>query len=368
LDSVAVDVGSHFVSLCKWDGRRLRVEKSPLAADGAIDWADWTRLLEPARHYQAVVRCSTEGIEEAARRHGARSVRLTRGGSSPDPAFAAVRQAADRHRQAYVPFIEQGASRCRFGVLDRRGRTIAFDDRPIAETPPALVGELLGRSMASLPREEPQDPAVQGPILVAYGGAGPRIAAEVACACGLTRVLVPDHAGALAATGMLIADIVLEFREEVEPAPPDPASMRRGFGGLMDHACRQVILEGYDLDDTVAERSAEISLSGGAGLLVVDCETMTDAAELSARFRRMHQERFGHADSSAEMLVRALRLRVTIHTPKPSLPGGEWRSFQSGQPLICGPATLRERHTIVHLPQGWRAELSAYSGLLLEKT
>ncbi len=51
--------------------------------------------------------------------------------------------------------------------------------------------------------------------LVAFGGAGPLHACELAAALQIPRVLIPPHPGVLSALGMILADVVKDYSQTV---------------------------------------------------------------------------------------------------------------------------------------------------------
>ncbi|MCC7316741.1 MAG: hypothetical protein IT419_18260, partial [Planctomycetes bacterium] len=187
----------------------------------------------------------------------------------------------------------------------------------------AIVG-----TIAAALGEQIRSAAAEAALLIAYGGAGPLHAEAIAAECGLARVLIPPHAAALPAIGMLIADIVLDYRQVIEPGPIDVSLLRRTFARLMDEANDAVTREGYDVDNTICTRCAEMGFAGDAETVVVSCEFMGDAAGLADAFRREIAKTPGRIGSDAPIEVRAACIRVIIDTPKIELPLGPIRAVE----------------------------------------
>jgi len=119
----------------------------------------------------------------------------------------------------------------------------------------------------------------------------------------------PDSGGSHLAQ----APRVIYLREELPAGPIDMAALRAAFGRLMDRAARQVMLEGRDLDDTICDRLAELAFAGEETTFRVECRSTLDAEPLSEEFRRMHAERFGVTDETAEIRLHAAWVRVRLY-------------------------------------------------------
>ena len=87
----------------------------------------------------------------------------------------------------------------------------------------------MARAVRAVSSERGHDLA--GFSLVAYGGAGPLHAAEIARELRLARVLVPREPGTLCARGILVSDIALDF-VRTEIAPADAAAWPRVMARL----------------------------------------------------------------------------------------------------------------------------------------
>lgn len=408
LDTIAMDIGSRYVGLCRWDGSTLTVDKversdadrrmgtphpaagrpSPLAASGdeleliRQHWADWVARLSPGGAYQVVIRMASAEIQAAAARDlfaalGVRWVRMVTGKAARRAVPALVRRVIEHDRlrnsqvgegsvatrsaaragaalsmdtAAPLAFLEAGAEQWHTGLMDERGQVRAERHGLLSE----LGGDAedwemgLADAIGSCGARSGEPSVAGARALVAVGGRGPLLACTVAGACGLRRVLVPDYAGTAGAVGLLLADIDMEQRESFGGVAPDVRQLRQGFGRLMDQACRAVTMEGYDLDDTVCERFAV--LSGPAGAPVeVSCEFLRDEPEFAERFR----EATG-AGAAENPVVREIGLRVTITTNKPPLPARRWEGLDGERPL-AGPAELRQSDTTILVPHGWHA-------------
>jgi N-methylhydantoinase A len=224
--------------------------------------------------------------------------------------------------------------------------------------------------------------------LVAFGGAGPLHACDLADALGMSRILVPLLPGVLAAQGAAWSDLTAT-RARSLLTPFDPAAFP---------ALRVALLE------TGAEVAAEPGL-GGASLryafdlryagqsyeLTVDADP-DDLAPSAAAFHALHEQRFAHSDTSAPIEVVNVRATATVPGASEDAPP----SFEGGPPLpvsvepvwfdgapldtphyqraglspgdqIPGPAVIHQLDTTTLVTPAWAATVDPRGNLLLER-
>lgn len=147
--------------------------------------------------------------------------------------------------------------------------------------------------------------------LVAFGGAGPLHACELAQALGIPRVLVPQHPGALSALGILMSDVVKDYSRTVlwpVTAELPHAKLRAVFRELEQAALADFRKERwpgsarftYSVDVRYRGQGYELSIPLSAGLL--------------RKFHQEHQRRYGYSHPGREVELVTLRLRGSIAT------------------------------------------------------
>ena len=107
--------------------------------------------------------------------------------------------------------------------------------------------------------------------LVAFGGAGPMHATQVAEALAIPRVIVPPHAGNLSALGLVSADLRIDLSETVL-LPNEAASMEAAedaFARLEETGRDRFAAEGFARDGIIVERVAEMRYVGQAHELAI---------------------------------------------------------------------------------------------------
>ena len=183
--------------------------------------------------------------------------------------------------------------------------------------------------------------------LVAYGGAGPLHAAELAAELDVPRVVVPRSAGVLSALGLLISDAAYE--EGVSAVRPwaevDPADLTERFETMEVEGRERLASEGYGPDRRRFERAVDLRYRGQSFDLRVSMpEGRLDAESLRAaadRFHERHERRYGHASPNepVELVTVRLRSRGVVDPPTLSVAEGNGTDAEA-TPRTTRPATF----------------------------
>jgi N-methylhydantoinase A len=197
--------------------------------------------------------------------------------------------------------------------LDREAAEQALEGLVAADVIEAVNAEML-RALRLVSVERGHDPSELA--LVAFGGAGPLHACELAEALGTTTVLVPEHAGVLSALGLAVAD---ERRDHVRSEVRPLAEVR------------ELPQEG-DADLRYAGQSFELTVPLGPAL--------------AERFHRAHEERYGYAEADREVELVAIRTAEVRPGPRLDLPTRERSEAE-------GPAVIELEGATCWLPPGW---------------
>jgi N-methylhydantoinase A len=199
--------------------------------------------------------------------------------------------------------------------------------------------------------------------LVAFGGCGGLHACEIAAELGIKTVLVPEHAGALSALGMLVADRVRDYAAGVLNC----SNIEREFARLESVGRKQ-------LPGSRLVRAADIRYSGQSYELTVPW----NARNPGEPFHREHQRVYGYAnpDRAVEIVTIRVRARVAVKklklvarrpraraVKKPAVRrihgAGAWRETpvytRSSLPAaeLRGPALVIDYGSTTLVPPGW---------------
>ncbi|MEE4380539.1 MAG: hydantoinase/oxoprolinase family protein [Pseudomonadales bacterium] len=265
-----------------------------------------------------------------------------------------------------------------------------------------IADEHMARALRVMSVERGRDP--RGFTLCCFGGAGGLHLCALAERLGMTRALVPAHAGLLSALGMLVAaperNLSRTLRRPL--AELDAATARTALGELAAAGRAELEREGHGGRGFATEYALDLRYRGQAHALQLELGTdaagrggaapelpTVDPAALAERFHARHAERYGHA-LRAPVEVVTLRVRVrAVHTPPvlptrahgaPAEPAArvpvagedapvelfERESMPAGQRL-AGPALVVEATATTWIAPGWRAVVTERGALLLER-
>jgi N-methylhydantoinase A len=155
--------------------------------------------------------------------------------------------------------------------------------------------------------------------LVAYGGAGPMHAADIARLLNIKTVVVPRAAGAFSAWGMLQSDLVHDRAETLlQPVDAlDWADLDARFSALEADLGDQLVREGTAADRVSFLRTLDIRYAGQEHAIgvIVEKAAFADpaaaAAKLRADFDAAYLATFGHSNPDEVLETATLRLRAT---------------------------------------------------------
>ncbi|GAA0570639.1 hydantoinase/oxoprolinase family protein [Craurococcus roseus] len=163
----------------------------------------------------------------------------------------------------------------------------------------------------------------RGYALVAFGGAGPLHAADVARGLGVREVLVPPHPGITSAMGLLTTDLKYDAVRTLfqSSGALDPARIASDFAAMEDEIAAQFALDGVDPAAARYERAGDLRYAGqGYELRVPFGAGPVDEALVAAgleRFHAQHRAEYGHSFPASP--VEIVNLRVTGLGPRPKL-------------------------------------------------
>jgi N-methylhydantoinase A len=249
------------------------------------------------------------------------------------------------------------------------GRTLGTDARGAARGVVAVANATIERALRAISVERGHD--VRGAALVAFGGAGPLHACELADGLGAGEVIVPPAAGILSAWGLLGADQV--FAEaatllvRVARDQPWPRGLVTRTLARLERKLKRRHGAGGTRTVTYALRyqgqSFELRLPG--------------KGDLRAAFDRAHRERFGYARPEAAVEIVEIELAWTRRGPRlPAFPVP--RTTKPGRGVLArealgrdfkgrGPLLIVEYGATTWVPRGWRARIDARANLRLTR-
>lgn len=220
----------------------------------------------------------------------------------------------------------------------------------------AMAIETMAEAVRSVSVRDGVDPS--GCALLAFGGAGPQHACELAARLGIDSVLVPGDAGLLSAWG-LERSVLQEHRVRQLVAPLDKVieTLERHWREMATEAC-----------EALGCRSHRVRWLAGLRLLgqdsTIDLEWPTPAvgmAEIESSFGGEYRRIYGYP-RSAGTRIEVVELRVVAEEIRVD---GAAESFEAG--VSPGPALFQDAFSTTVVPAGWGVRHGSAGSLLIER-
>ncbi len=273
-------------------------------------------------------------------------------------------------------------------ALDALGEQMGSDGATAAQGIIAVANANIQRAIRRISVERGYDP--RDFTLLAFGGAGPLHACEVAAGLGMTRVLVPPFPGVLCAFGLLVAEVARAASRTVL-MPATPAQITAALALVADMAARSradLMDEGIASAAITTDTAFAMRYQGQGYELAVPA-----TAEAVAAFHAAHARRYGFALPERAVELVTLRVRAVGQRPQPVL-AAEACVPQDGSaaimatnnliidgtryPVACydraalrpgatfaGPGLVLQLDTTTYIPPGWHASVDGWRNLRL---
>jgi N-methylhydantoinase A len=230
--------------------------------------------------------------------------------------------------------------------------------------------------------------------LVAFGGAGPLHACELAQNLQIPRVLIPTVPGVLSALGMLAAAPTKDFSQTVmRQIDEDEATLvqwlTENFRPMAERAMIEMATEGHDPASTFLQRSLDMRYIGQSHELTVPFQEN----DVGRAFHMAHAKRYGYQRAQAQTEIVTLRLSATAAVRPPRLykevrGTADAREAVVGEKAVWfgektvptmlyersklrpghqfgGPAVVFQYDTTTVIPPGWAVDVDDYGNLIL---
>jgi len=163
-------------------------------------------------------------------------------------------------------------------------------------------------------------------VLVAYGGAGPLHAVDVAREIGIRKIIVPNAPGVFSAFGMLFADLRYDFVRTSLMRLDDAsfAHIEKVYGELEQQGRDAIAAASVSSHRVVIKRAADMRYVGQEHAVTVDLPQRVfarqDRAAIKRHFDDMHALRYGTSAPDERAEIVSLRTTVTGLMRKPPQP------------------------------------------------
>lgn len=220
--------------------------------------------------------------------------------------------------------------------------------------------------------------------LLAFGGAGPMHAAEVARDLEVPEVVVPPQAGAFSAFGILVSDLRLDAgRSLLRPLEGAESEVAEALATLEARLEEEVRAQGVPSQDAVWLPSLDLRYRGQSYEVNVP-----HGPEAATAFHELHEGRFGYAMPGEPVEVVTVRLTAVVPRPKsvPPPPAGSDGVAETRETLFAegrrttpvfrgrpapgfeseGPLIVEEATSTTVVPPGSRLRVDDLGNLRIE--
>ncbi len=229
--------------------------------------------------------------------------------------------------------------------------------------------------------------------LLAFGGAGPLHACDLAEALSIPTVLVPRTPGVLSALGMLVADLKKDYSQTVmlRADEVDWAELEEHLKPLKSRGLEELVAEGVAPAEVSLSQALDMRYAGQSHELTVPVFAGDDVVRT---FHQAHARRYGHQQREEPVEIVNVRVvargaltkpRFSSATPGSPDPTGARlgrkavyfdpespvdtelyarASLRTGN-IIPGPAIIFQLDTTTVVPAGWAAETDPTGTLVI---
>lgn len=227
----------------------------------------------------------------------------------------------------------------RGGLATHLGTPLGLSIEQAADGVLRVVNAAMARAIRVMTVERGIDP--RRFTLVAFGGAGPLHAVDLARGLGMLRVMVPVAPGNFSALGLLAApvreDRVRTYR--VREGAVEYRGVTAALGALESEAVSTLREDGFDPSSIRCERSADLRYVGQAYELTVPVPVGEFAEPswrtLVAGYHRAHERAYGFAKPDDPVELINLRLTALVDVDRP-----QWEAHP---PVETTPQPVTER-------------------------
>jgi N-methylhydantoinase A len=228
--------------------------------------------------------------------------------------------------------------------------------------------------------------------LIAFGGAGPMHACEVAAKLGVSTVLIPREAGDFSALGLLLSDHRHDLvRGYLRPlSETTAAELRSEFDEIESAGRERLRADGFGEEEVELTLLVDMRYAGQSYEEQIPAGDL-DPANLAEEFQARYKRRYGYQRDASMCEIVNLRVTATGVVPKPSLAAAttlEDIPDESAQVIfgnlaqeatvrhrdalpagaaVSGPAVLEEYSSTLVVPPGWAGEVNEFGCVVLRK-
>jgi N-methylhydantoinase A len=278
--------------------------------------------------------------------------------------------------------------------MEQVAKRVKMSAIEIAAASIRLVNLHMARAVDIVSLERGQDPRKFS--LIAFGGAGPMHAAELAEQVGVNEIIVPPYPGLFSALGMMMTDMKYAYVRGILK-PLDDLS-----DDIFEETWKEMTQEALsnlkakmenETPNITSIRSVDVRYIGQGFELDVQVPPQFNRHSLRESFERKHEMVYGYRHAGEPLEVTALRLTVTIPVVKTNLGSLQdsirknnavsrrkvwfndewfdtsvyWRDELPTSHPVSGPAIIEEYDSTIVVPPNWECNKARNNCLVLER-
>lgn len=150
--------------------------------------------------------------------------------------------------------------------------------------------------------------------MVAFGGAGPMHAAEVARLCGIRKIIVPMFSSGFSALGCVDATMNFsrQFTVNMHSRNWDSARLTAMLDKEAEELAQPLVDAGHNRKDLIVTRTAGVRYSGQSSEIAIMDAAFDDAGALGRQFTQAHEHLYGYSTDEPWDLV---TVRTEVSAP-----------------------------------------------------
>lgn len=239
--------------------------------------------------------------------------------------------------------------------------------------------------------------------LIAYGGAGPMHAAELAEELGVTRIIIPVTPGLFSALGLLLADYRYEYKKSLIKTIDEVKAdkLEEAYVEIEERAVKLLRSKGLEDDRIVIVRYADMRYRFQSYELLVEVPkpiTTRTLEVVAERFISRHKEVYGYDAGTRDIVIVNIRVTAIGLVDKPRIEKTVIKSYRKLKPsdgdtirkiyfestgwietpvyrrdklrpgdIVEGPCVVEEYDSTIVVPPDWVLRVNEYDIIEVER-
>ena len=279
-------------------------------------------------------------------------------------------------------------------AMQRVADNVRMDVTEMAAASIKLVNLQMARAVDIVSLERGLDPRMFS--LIAFGGAGPMHAAELAEQLGVNSIIIPPHPGLFSALGMMLTDMKYTYVKGLLRSLDELSEsfIEEAWNQMTREAINQLKSKSMEASEASIIRTADVRYYGQGFELEIPVATPFSRINLIEAFESKHEIVYGYRHEGEPIELTALRLTILLPVKKldldsltrtdqtrPQTPNNrkvwfenEWLDTQiyrrESTPtdfILPGPAVIEAYDSTILIPPAWQCRNQKNGCLVLER-